>query len=159
ANTKGIADENSPNVILYGPPGTGKTYQVTNSLDFVCQGEKTRYKMLQFHPSFAYEDFIEGIKPKGVTKDGNIKFELVDGVFKLFCKEAKQECLIALKENRAAKPYYFVVDEINRANLSSVFGETLSRLEKDYRHDVINNDTSNLIKTQYSSLIEQLSED
>ncbi|RBW57588.1 restriction endonuclease [Tenacibaculum sp. E3R01] len=158
ANTKGIADENSPNVILYGPPGTGKTYQVTNSLDFVCQADKTRYEMLQFHPSFTYEDFIEGIKPKGV-KDGNIQFELVDGVFKLFCKRAKQECLDAIRENRDVKPYYFVVDEINRANLSSVFGETLSRLEKDYRHDVVNNDTSNLIKTQYSSLIEQLPED
>ncbi|WP_179348752.1 McrB family protein [Winogradskyella pacifica] len=159
SNTKGIADENTPNVILYGPPGTGKTYQVTNSLDFVCQGEKSRYEMLQFHPSFTYEDFIEGIKPKGVTKDGNIKFELVDGVFKLFCKRAKQECLDAIQEARDVKPYYFVVDEINRANLSSVFGETLSRLEKDYRHDVVNNDTSNLIKTQYSSLIEQLEED
>jgi hypothetical protein len=158
-NTQGLADENSPNVILYGPPGTGKTYEVTNNLDFVCQGEQNRYEMLQFHPSFTYEDFIEGIKPKGVTKDGNIKFELVNGVFKLFCIRAKKECLKAIEKKRDPKPFYFVVDEINRANLSSVFGETLSRLEKDYRHNVANKDGLNLIKTQYSSLIEQLEED
>ncbi|MEN9898279.1 MAG: hypothetical protein RLZZ66_1928 [Pseudomonadota bacterium] len=144
-NTKTIVDVDNPNVIMYGPPGTGKTYSVVNSLDFVCQGDSSRYELLQFHPSFTYEDFIEGIKPKGVSKDGNIRFELVNGVFKNFCIKAK---------NNPSKAYYFVVDEINRANLSSVFGETLSLLEKDYRHDGTSN--KNLIKTQYSSLIEDL---
>lgn len=144
-NARTIADADNPNVIMYGPPGTGKTYSVVNSLDFVCQGESARYELLQFHPSFTYEDFIEGIKPKGVSKDGNIRFELVNGVFKNFCIKAK---------NNPGKPFYFVVDEINRANLSSVFGETLSLLEKDYRHDGINK--RNLIRTQYSTLIEDL---
>ena len=144
-NTRTIADADNPNVIMYGPPGAGKTYSVVNSLDFVCQGDSARYELLQFHPSFAYEDFIEGIKPKGVSKDGNIRFELVNGVFKNFCIRAK---------NNPGKPFYFVVDEINRANLSSVFGETLSLLEKDYRHDGINK--RNLIRTQYSTLIEDL---
>jgi 5-methylcytosine-specific restriction protein B len=144
-NAKTIADADSPNVIMYGPPGTGKTYSVVNSLDFVSQGDSSRYELLQFHPSFTYEDFIEGIKPKGVSKDGNIRFELVNGAFKNFCIKAK---------NNPSKAYYFVVDEINRANLSSVFGETLSLLEKDYRHDGKSN--KNLIKTQYSSLIEDL---
>ena len=144
-NTKTIVDVNNPNVIMYGPPGTGKTYSVINSLDFVCQGDSSRYELLQFHPSFTYEDFIEGIKPKGVSKDGNIRFELVNGAFKNFCIKAKKN---------PSKAYYFVVDEINRANLSSVFGETLSLLEKDYRHDGTSN--KNLIKTQYSSLIEDL---
>jgi len=144
-NAKTIADANNPNVIMYGPPGTGKTYSVVNSLDFVCQGDSSRYELLQFHPSFTYEDFIEGIKPKGVSEDGNIRFELVNGAFKNFCIKAK---------NNPSKAYYFVVDEINRANLSSVFGETLSLLEKDYRHDGTSN--KNLIKTQYSSLIEDL---
>ena len=148
ANTKGIADVNSPNVILYGPPGTGKTYSVKRSLDFICQGDRERYEFIQFHPSFTYEDFIEGIKPKGVSKDGNIRFELVDGIFKRFCKKAK---------SNINKDYYFVVDEINRANLSSVFGETLVCLEKDYRHDGVSMD--NLIKTQYASLIEDMIED
>lgn len=144
-NARTIADVDNPNVIMYGPPGTGKTYSVVNSLDFVCQGDSARYELLQFHPSFTYENFIEGIKPKGVSKDGNIRFELVNGVFKNFCIKAK---------NNSGKPFYFVVDEINRANLSSVFGETLSLLEKDYRHDIKNN--RNLIRTQYSTLIEDL---
>lgn len=147
-NAKTIADADNPNVIMYGPPGTGKTYSVVNSLDFVSQGDSSRYEVLQFHPSFTYEDFIEGIKPKGVSKDGNIRFELVNGVFKNFCIKAK---------NNPSKPFYFVVDEINRANLSSVFGETLSLLEKDYRHD--SKASKNLIKTQYSALIEQLIQD
>ncbi|MCU0440348.1 MAG: AAA family ATPase [Raineya sp.] len=144
-NSRTIADSDNPNVIMYGPPGTGKTYSVINSLDFVTQGDSTRYEVLQFHPSFTYEDFIEGIKPKGVSKDGNIRFELVNGVFKNFCIKAKKN---------PDKPFYFVVDEINRANLSSVFGETLSLLEKDYRHN--GKDNKNLIRTQYSTLIEDL---
>ncbi|WP_417942196.1 McrB family protein [Flavobacterium sp. RS13.1] len=147
AKTQSIADENTPNVILYGPPGTGKTFAVKESLNFICQGDRSRYEFVQFHPSFTYEDFIEGIKPKGVTKDGNIKFELVDGIFKRFCKKAK---------SNPDKKFYFVVDEINRANLSSVFGETLLCLEKDYRHDVVNGNNENLIKTQYSTLIEEM---
>ena len=144
-NAKAIADTDNPNVIMYGPPGTGKTYSVVNSLDFVCQGDSSRYELLQFHPSFTYEDFIEGIKPKGVSKDGNIRFELVNGVFKNFCIKA---------QNNPSKTFYFVIDEINRANLSTVFGETLSLLEKDYRHE--NKSTRNLIRTQYSTLIEDL---
>lgn len=144
-NSKAIADTNNPNVILYGPPGTGKTFSAKNSLDFVCQGDSSRYEILQFHPSFTYEDFIEGIKPKGVSKDGNIRFELVNGVFKNFCIKAKEQ---------PNKDFYFVVDEINRANLSNVFGETLSLLEKNYRHNIENN--KNLIRTQYSTLIEDL---
>ncbi|MCF8307238.1 MAG: AAA family ATPase [Ignavibacteriales bacterium] len=144
-NAKTIADADNPNVIMYGSPGTGKTWSVVNSLEFVCQGDSTRYELLQFHPSFTYEDFIEGIKPKGVSKDGNIRFELVNGVFKNFCIRAK---------NNPDKSYYFVVDEINRANLSSVFGETLSLLEKDYRHN--SKDSKNLIRTQYATLIEDL---
>jgi|UPI00029ACBFE hypothetical protein len=143
-NSRAIADTNNPNVILYGPPGTGKTFSVKSSLDFVCQGDTSRYEVLQFHPSFTYEDFIEGIKPKGVSKDGNIRFELVNGIFKNFCIKAKKH---------PEKDFYFVVDEINRANLSMVFGETLSLLEKDYRHDTEN---KNLIRTQYSALIEDL---
>ena len=146
ANTQSIVDLDTPNAILYGPPGTGKTYAIKNSLDFICQGDRSRYEFVQFHPSFTYEDFIEGIKPKGVSKDGNIKFELVNGIFKEFCIKAK---------NNPKKDYYFVVDEINRANLSSVFGEALLCLEKDYRHDPDNNN-STLVKTQYSTLIAEI---
>lgn len=155
ATASAVADANTPNVILYGPPGTGKTYTVKQSLDFICMDDDSRYEFITFHPSFTYEDFIDGIKPKGVTTDGNIKFELTDGVFKKFCKKALQECVIANDENRDPKPYYFVVDEINRANLSAVFGETLMCLEKDYRYDVLK-PNQNLFKTQYSPLIESM---
>jgi 5-methylcytosine-specific restriction enzyme B len=146
-NARGIADVNTPNVILYGPPGTGKTYNIKKSLEFVCRGNKGYYEYVQFHPSYTYEDFIEGVRPKGVTTDGNIKFEMVNGVFKQFCIKAK---------NDPDNNYYFVIDEINRANLSSVFGETLLCLEKDYRHDVKSGKTDNLIKTQYATLIQNL---
>lgn len=157
ATARAVADGNDPNVILYGPPGTGKTYAVLKSLELMTLGDDHRVGHLQFHPSFAYEDFIEGIKPKGVTPDGNIRFEMVNGVFKVFCIKAK---------NDPQHDYYFVVDEINRANLSTVFGEVLFCLEKDYRRKVRfgsgpeqeknRRSTENLVKTQYSSFIEQL---
>lgn len=155
ATSSAVADANTPNVILYGPPGTGKTYTVRQSLDFICMDDDSRYEFITFHPSFTYEDFIDGIKPKGVTTDGNIKFELTDGVFKKFCKKALAECVLAKEEKREPKPYYFVVDEINRASLSAVFGETLMCLEKDYRYDVLK-PKQNLYKTQYSPLIESM---
>ncbi|PQB07552.1 restriction endonuclease [Polaribacter filamentus] len=158
ATSSAVADANTPNVILYGPPGTGKTFTVRQSLDFICMDDDSRYEFITFHPSFTYEDFIDGIKPKGVTKDGNIKFELTDGVFKKFCKKALAECVLAKVENRNPKSYYFVVDEINRANLSAVFGETLMCLEKDYRYDILK-PKQNLYKTQYSPLIESMVED
>lgn len=144
-----IAHFDSPNTILYGAPGTGKTYEVSKKMEFLKEVDGAVVHKMQFHPSFTYEDFIEGIKPMGVSENGNIKFELVNGVFKKFCMDAK---------NNPDKDYYFVVDEINRANLATVFGETLSLIEKDYRHDPDpkKNSKDNLIQTQYSSLIEEL---
>ena len=144
-----IAHFDSPNTILYGAPGTGKTYEVSKKMEFLKEVDGAVVHKMQFHPSFTYEDFIEGIKPMGVSENGNIKFELVNGVFKTFCMEAKKY---------PNKDYYFIVDEINRANLATVFGETLSLIEKDYRHDPDPKKDSkdNLIQTQYSSLIEEL---
>ncbi|NCC70575.1 restriction endonuclease [bacterium] len=149
-STKAIADDDNPNIIFYGAPGTGKTFFVKNSIKFLCNGDSSKYEIVQFHPSFSYEDFIEGIKPKGISENGSINFELVNGVFKNFCIKAK---------SNPNEKYYFIVDEINRANLSSVFGETLSLLEKDYRHNPNENNTDSdiqLLKTQYSPLIEKL---
>lgn len=123
-SSNGLTSDKAPNVILYGPPGTGKTFSVQNTIDFLTKGDAKRVCFTQFHPSFTYEDFIDGLKPAGVTSNGNVRFELVNGIFKDFCIRAK---------NDAKNVYYFVVDEINRANLSTVFGETLSLLEKDYR--------------------------
>lgn len=116
---------NDLNVIFYGAPGTGKNFAVKKALHNIPEDQKL---FVQFHPGFSYEDFIEGIKPTGIDKNGNLTFEIVNGVFKDFCIKANA------KENRH-KEYYFVADEINRANLSAVFGETLSLLERDYRYD------------------------
>lgn len=145
--SKTYADQDNPNVIVYGPPGTGKTFGILESIEFVAQGNTRRYEVLQFHPSFTYEDFIEGIKPKGVV-NGQIRFELVDGAFKKFCIRAAGD---------PDNDYYFIVDEINRANLSTVFGEVLFALEKEYRHNPKDKESiKNLVKTQYAPLIEDL---
>jgi len=150
ASSQSLFSKSNPNVILYGPPGTGKTYKIKQDLEFLTKGDSSRVKYVVFHPSYGYEDFIEGIKPCGVTENGNLKFELINGSFKEFCKLAK---------SRPNEEFYFVVDEINRANLSAVFGETLVSLESSYR-DVVSNQFNDrhLFSTQYSSYQEHLEE-
>lgn len=133
--------DEQPNVIFYGPPGTGKTYTIKNMINLVCQGDSSHYEWVQFHPSYTYEDFIEGIKPIGITENGSVKLELVNGIFKELCIRAKNDP----EDNK----YYFIADEINRANLSAVFGEVLSCIEPSYRDT---NENHNLIKTQYSTI-------
>ena len=145
-------EELNKNIIYYSAPGTGKTYHVTKQLIDLHDVKESNFKLVQFHPSYGYEDFIEGVKPKGLTKDGNIKFELVNGEFKQFCIDAKE---------RPNEKFYFIVDEINRAELSRTFGELLYCLEYRVRFedngivDYKNNKT-NLIRTQYSNLIDSL---
>lgn len=121
------------NTILYGAPGTGKTFSTIKSIEdeIVSAGGNIdeQFCLVQFHPSYSYEDFIDGIKP---TKVGNgaVNLELVNGKFKEMCIRAFKE----LSKNKgAARKYYFVADEINRAELSRVFGELLLCLEEDKR--------------------------
>jgi hypothetical protein len=121
------------NIILTGMPGTGKTYSITKYLED-NQFDESRYKFVQFHPSYDYEDFIEGLKPVA-GKDG-IEFQLVDGVFKELCKTAYEN-----KKN----PYVMVIDEINRADISRVFGELLFCLE--YRDKFVETKMTNYIKS------------
>ena len=114
--------------------------------------KESNFKIVQFHPSYGYEDFIEGVKPKGLTQDGNIKFELVNGEFKQFCIDASK------KPN---EKFYFIVDEINRAELSRTFGELLYCFEyrvkfEDNGSIDYNKNKTNLIRTQYSNLIDSL---
>lgn len=135
----------SPNVIFYGAPGTGKTYKVNEYLRTKYPDEESfeeHVSWVQFHPNYSYEDFIEGIKPLGIDKKTNsIKLELVNGHFKDLCIKAKYN---------PNNEYYFVADEINRANLSAVFGETLSLIEASYRDDP--NGERHLLKKQYSEV-------
>lgn len=107
------------NLILQGPPGVGKTF-IASSLAKEIAGPKAgdRIQFVQFHQSYAYEDFIRGWRP--AEKGG---FEIMDGLFFEFCERA-------LKDDQ---PHVFIIDEINRANLSKVFGELLMLVEGDKR--------------------------
>lgn len=108
------------NIILQGAPGVGKTF-AAKRLAYAFMGEKdeSRVKTVQFHQSCSYEDFVEGYRP---AEDGG--FTLNDGVFKKFCKEA---------ETDSEHSYFFIIDEINRGNLSKIFGELLMLIEADKR--------------------------
>ena len=132
-------------VVLYGPPGTGKTYwaeRTANDLAalsafgklFESLEEKERNTVLGhgdecglvrlccFHPAYGYEDFLEGYRPS--TVDGQVSFELRDGVFKKLCKDANAS---------PERNFYLIVDEINRGDIPRIFGELLTTLEKDKR--------------------------
>ena len=107
------------NVILQGAPGVGKTY-TAERLAYSLTGEKNleRVMMVQFHQSYSYEDFIMGFRP---SDNG---FELRKGAFYNFCKKAEPD---------ASNDYFFIIDEINRGNLSKIFGELFMLIENDKR--------------------------
>lgn len=108
------------NVILQGAPGVGKTY-AAKRLAYAIMGEKDedRIMQVQFHQNYSYEDFVMGYKPN--DNDG---FVLKPGKFYKFCKDAEKD-----KDHE----YFFIIDEINRGNLSKIFGELLMLIESDYR--------------------------
>ena len=107
------------NVILQGAPGVGKTF-CARRLAWAMMGEKdeSRVALIQFHQNYSYEDFVMGYKPSGSS------FELQKGLFYKFCTTAA---------NHPNREYFFIIDEINRGNLSKIFGELLMLIEKDYR--------------------------
>ncbi len=117
--------QNKKNVILQGAPGVGKTFSA-NRLAYSIMGEKNkdRVMMVQFHQSYSYEDFIEGFRP---SSDSN-GFEIKKGSFYNFCKKAADDL-----DNK----YFFIIDEINRGNLSKIFGELFMLIEKDKRGNAL----------------------
>ena len=107
------------NVILQGAPGVGKTF-CARRLAWSIMGEMddSRIEFVQFHQNYSYEDFVMGYRPEGDT------FELKYGIFYRFCQKAA---------NQPDKPFFFIIDEINRGNMSKIFGELLMLIEADYR--------------------------
>lgn len=107
------------NVILEGAPGVGKTF-AARRLAWALMGKKddSRIELVQFHQSYSYEDFILGYKPDGAG------FTLKEGVFYQFCEKAAA---------RPEEDFFFLIDEINRGNLSRIFGEMLMAVEREYR--------------------------
>lgn len=171
AKEEGLTTFDVPNVIYHGAPGTGKTYTTLQTVKLLCQGDNSRYKYCQFHPSYSYQDFIEGIKPMGIVGN-NVNLEVVNGIFKQFCIDVKDKNETFYegfkKNNKGNAPkiddyphYYFIVDEINRGDLSRIFGETFSLLEPDYRDKDFSNpqdgykNSDNLIVTPLSNVIEK----
>lgn len=145
------------NTILYGPPSTGKTYHTVIYAVAIIENEKLdkiqqkeyidildRYNTYKeqgliefttFHQSYGYEEFIEGIKPRIANDDivdennGDIKYSVESGVFKRFCEKTIEENGGSLFNINSDKNYVFVIDEINRGNISKIFGELITLVE------------------------------
>lgn len=132
------------NLIFYGPPGTGKTYTSAIYAVAICDNKsvdeltdydlvmkrynelkkENRITFITFHQSYSYEEFIEGLKPNINRDTKEIEYYLEDGIFKAFCKQADQH----LEQN-----YVFIIDEINRGNISQIFGELITLIEQTKR--------------------------
>lgn len=147
----------SKNIILRGAPGTGKSYLAKEiAADIISNGyfdnytlltdeQKKQIEFVQFHPSYDYSDFVEGLRPK-VNNDGSIGFELRDGIFKKFVARAKKNYINAISKQEELKKYIFIIDEINRGEISKIFGELFFSIDPGYRG------VAGEVSTQYSNL-------
>ncbi|MFC8097898.1 DUF4357 domain-containing protein [Streptomyces sp. NPDC057363] len=117
-----LADERQ--LVFYGPPGTGKTFLALRLAEFLGGGPE-QVKLVQFHPSYAYEDFFEGFRPQEDAETRQVAFRLTAGPLRELAD-------LASREGNRHVPHFLIIDEINRANLAKVFGELYFLLE--YRH-------------------------
>ena len=138
------------NLVLSGAPGTGKTHLAKNVAATIMfnklysalnDSEKNQIGYVQFHPSYDYTDFVEGLRPIEVEK--TIGFDRTDGVFKTYCKHAIKH---------AEMKFVFIIDEINRGEVSKIFGELFNAIEPGYRG------TKGRIRTQYQNLLKNTDE-
>lgn len=149
------------NIILHGAPGTGKTFtaqQIASQMIFnkgyenLTEVEETQIKFVQFHPSYDYTDFVEGLRPKKEAGQKEIGFERKNGVFKEFCEKAilaKNEAESLQNEKKEAPKFVFIIDEINRGDISKIFGELFFSIEPSYRGE------NGKVLTQYQNLMEE----
>ena len=132
----------SQNLILHGAPGTGKTYLAKEIALELTGGNEDQIGFVQFHPSYDYTDFVEGLRPVS-NGDGTIEFKLVDGIFKKFCQKARDA-----KKTGGQDKFVFIIDEINRGEISKIFGELFFSIDPDYRGE------KGSVSTQYANLHE-----
>lgn len=145
------------NLIFRGAPGTGKSYLAKEiAADIVSDGyfddytlltdeQKKQVEFVQFHPSYDYSDFVEGLRPK-LNADGTMGFTLQDGIFKKFVARARENYENAQGSTETLKKYIFIIDEINRGEISKIFGELFFAIDPGYRG------RAGEISTQYSNL-------
>lgn len=145
---EGWIREGAKQIILTGAPGTGKTRLAKE----IATEMGTKYELVQFHPSYDYTDFIEGLRPVTVKvgddkNNEKIEFRKLDGTFKKFCRSVVEKNAEDKKNGTdISNKYFFIIDEINRSDLSKVFGELMYCLESDKRGE------ENKIQTQYQNL-------
>ncbi|MDY9925720.1 McrB family protein [Methanosarcina sp.] len=137
------------NIILYGPPGTGKTYRTIDLAVEIIKGNKASHQenkevfdvlrkegqieFITFHQNYSYEDFLIGIRPD-LDEASTLKFRRREGIFYSMCKRAEQNYLQSQNQTEVSlNRYVLIIDEINRANISKVFGELITLLEEDKR--------------------------
>lgn len=127
-------------VIFYGPPGTGKTFKAKRFGRWWLEQEETdipvddRLFEVTFHPSFAYEDFVEGLTVNHAH--GELNYEVESGIFKSVC-DAASEAIVASGDEATPPRYLLIIDEINRGNIAKIFGELITLLEVDKRGDTV----------------------